>query len=210
MHGFVRHLVAWLIHLGAFGPLVFGIADSSFLFFPFGNDLLVVILTIRNHGHLPLYVIAAAAGSTLGVLLLDAACRNAGEEGLRKMMTQRRFEYFEKRIANQAGVAIGVACLAPPPFPFTLVIASASAFDYPRRRLLGLVLAARSIRFSVVGLLAIRFGRQILRIARAPEMTWIMTGFIILCVAGSAVQATQWVRRSRGLKSRLVEHARLH
>ena len=125
-------------------------------------------------------------------------------------MTQRRFEYFEKRIANQAGVAIGVACLAPPPFPFTLVIASASAFDYPRRRLLGLVLAARSIRFSVVGLLAIRFGRQILRIARAPEMTWIMTGFIILCVAGSAVQATQWVRRSRGLKSRLVEHARLH
>jgi len=210
VHGFVRYVLAWLLHLGALGPVLFGIADSSFLFFPFGNDLLVVILTVRNHGHLPIYVVAAAAGSTLGVLLLDAVCRKAGEEGLKKLMPSQRLNYFRKRMANRAGAAIALACLAPPPFPFTLVIASASAFEYPRKKLLILVLAARAVRFTVVGLLAIRFGTQIVRIARAPAVTWIMTGFIILCMVGSAIQATQWVRRSRGLKGRPAEPARVH
>jgi len=127
---------------------------------------------------------------------LDLVCRKGGEEGLKKMMKPRRLDYFKRRMTSRAAVAIGLACLAPPPFPFTLVIASASAFSYPRQRLLGLVLAARSVRFTIVGLLAIRFGRDILRIARAPETTWVMLGFILLCVIGSAVQVMQWVRRA--------------
>lgn len=199
MSSALRQLFAWLLGLGVFGPLLFGIADSSFLFLPFGNDLLVVILTVRNHAHLPWYVLTAAIGSTLGVVLLDAVCRKGGEEGLKRMMKPRRLEYFKRRMSNQAAVAIGLACLAPPPFPFTLVIASASAFAYPRPRLLGLVFVSRVIRFCIVGWLAIRFGRDILRIARAPETTWIMVGFILLCVVGSAFQVMQWVRRSRRL-----------
>jgi membrane protein YqaA with SNARE-associated domain len=197
--GVVRHLVAWLVSLGLFGPLIFGIADSSFLFLPFGNDLLVVILTVRDHAHLPFYVVTAAIGSTLGVLLLDAVCRKGGEEGLKRMMKPGRLEYFKRRMSKQAAIAIGLACLAPPPFPFTVVIASASAFAYPRPRLLGLVFIARAIRFSIVGWLAIRFGRDILRIAREPETTWIVLGFIAVCVIGSAFQVMQWFRRSRRL-----------
>jgi membrane protein YqaA with SNARE-associated domain len=197
VHGLLRHFLAWLLHLGLFGPLLLGIADSSFLFLPFGNDLLVVMLTVRNHAHLALYVVTAAIGSTLGVLLLDVVCRKGGEEGLKKMMKPGRLEYFKRRMTNQAAVAIGLACLAPPPFPFTLVIASASAFAYPRQRLLGLVFVARAVRFTIVGLLAIRFGRDILRIARAPETTWVMLAFIFLCIVGSAFQVMKWVRRSR-------------
>ncbi|HTW63689.1 MAG TPA: hypothetical protein VME17_03695 [Bryobacteraceae bacterium] len=197
MHGTVRHVFLWLLKLGLFGPLVLGIADSSFLFLPFGNDLLIVILTARNHSHLPLYVLTASIGSTLGVVLLDAVCRKGGEEGLSKMMKPKRLEYFRHRIAKQAAFDIAIACLAPPPFPFTLVIASASAFEYARPKLLGLVLGARAIRFTIVGLLAIEFGRRILRIAKAPETEWIMLGFILLCTVGSAFQVVQWVRRSR-------------
>jgi membrane protein YqaA with SNARE-associated domain len=193
----VRHLLAWLLMLGIYGPLLLGIADSSFLFLPFGNDLLIVILVARNHARLPFLVLTAAVGSTIGVLLLDAVCRKGGEEGLKRMMKPRRLEYFKQRMSNRAAVAIGLACLAPPPFPFTLVIASASAFAYPRRRLLGLIFVTRAVRFTIVGLLAIRFGRGILRMARAPEATWIMLGFIVLCVIGSAIQIMQWVRRSR-------------
>lgn len=197
MNSLLRHLLAWLLQLGIFGPLLLGIADSSFLFLPFGNDLLIVILTARHHGQLPFYVLTAAVGSTLGVLLLDAVCRKGGEEGLKKMMKPRRLDYFKRRMSNQAALAVVLACLAPPPFPFTLVIASASAFAYPRQRLLGLVFVARSVRFTIVGLLAIRFGRDILRIANAPQTTWIMVGFIALCAVGSFFQVLQWVRRSR-------------
>ncbi len=200
MHSLLRQFLAWLLHLGVFGPLLLGIADSSFLFLPFGNDLLVVILTARDHAHLALYVVTAAIGSTLGVLLLDVVCRKGGEEGLKKMMKPKRLDYFKKRMTDRAAIAIGLACLAPPPFPFTLVIASASAFAYPRQRLLGLVFITRSIRFTIVGLLAIRFGNEILRIAKAPQTTWIMVGFIVLCALGSAFQVVQWVRRSRSFR----------
>jgi membrane protein YqaA with SNARE-associated domain len=195
----VRECLLWLLKLGFAGPLILGIADSSFLFLPFGNDLLVVILVARNHSDLPIYVLTAAIGSTLGVLLLDTVCRKGGEEGLKKMMKPARLAYFKRRMANRAGIAIGIACLAPPPFPFTLVIASASAFAYPRQRLLSTVFLARSIRFTIVGLLAIRFGRQILAIANAPQTQWIMLGFIVICGIGSAYQVMQWVRRSRRL-----------
>lgn len=197
MRGIVRHFLVWLLKLGLAGPLILGIADSSFLFLPFGNDLLIVILTARNHADLPLYVSTAVIGSTLGVLLLDAVCRRGGEEGLKKMMRPERLGYFKRRMDHGAGIAIATACLAPPPFPFTLVIASASAFAYPRRRLLSTVFVARAVRFTIVGLLAIRFGRHILRIAQLPQIEWFMLGFITLCAAGSAYQVTQWVRRSR-------------
>lgn len=197
MHALVRHLLVWLIHLGSFGLLILGIADSSFLFLPFGNDLLLVVLTARDHAYLPLYILMAAAGSTLGVVLLDAVCRKGGEEGLKKMMKPARFDYFKRKMSQRAGIAIATACLAPPPFPFTPVIASASAFEYPRKRLLTFVFLARLLRFTIVGLLAVHFGRAILRIAKAPLTEWIMMGFIALCIAGSAVQVVQWVKRSR-------------
>ncbi len=193
----VRHLLAWLLKLGIFGPLLLGIADSSFLFLPFGNDLLVVVLVARNPARLPFLILTAAVGSTLGVLLLDAVCRKGGEEGLKRMMKPRRLEYFKRRMAKGAAVAVALACLAPPPFPFTLVIASASAFAYPRQRLLAWVLVTRAVRFTIVGLLAIRYGRDILRIARTPEATWIMLAFIALCIIGSVFQVMQWIRRSR-------------
>jgi membrane protein YqaA with SNARE-associated domain len=193
----VRHVFTWLLHAGMLGPFLLGIADSSFLFLPFGNDLLVIVLAARHHSELPWYVLTASLGSMTGVFLLDLVCRKGGEQGLKGMMKAGRFEYFKRRMSNRAGIAIGVASLAPPPFPFTLVVASASAFGYPRRRLLGLVLVARAVRFTILGLLAIRYGRSILRIAEAPETTWIMVGFIVLCAIGSAFQVLQWARRSR-------------
>jgi membrane protein YqaA with SNARE-associated domain len=194
VHTFIRHVMLWLLHLGVFGPLILGILDSSFLFFPFGNDLLVVALTARDHAHLPLYVLTASLGSATGVLLLDFAARKGGEEGLKKLMKRSRAEYLRKRIEEHGAVAVAVAALAPPPFPFTLVIAATSAFQFPRARLLAVAFAARIIRFTLVGLLAVWFGRGILRIVRTTEFEWFMFGFIVLCTVGSVLQVRRWLR----------------
>jgi membrane protein YqaA with SNARE-associated domain len=197
VHGLVRKIFGWLLGAGLAGPFLLGVADSSFLFFPAGNDILIVFLAARDHSRILLYVLSAALGSSTGVFLLDLVCRKGGEEGLKRMIKPARFAYFKRRMTKQAGIAIAVACLAPPPFPFTIVIASASAFSYPRPRLLGIVFVTRAIRFTIIGLLAVRFGPAILRIARAPEATWVMLAFIALCTAGSVYQALVWVRRSR-------------
>src|ERR1700690_2143050 len=167
-----RPVFLFFVHGGALGLVLLGILDSSFLFLPFGNDLLLVVLTARHHENLPLYVLAASVGSAAGVFLLDLVCRKGGEGGLKKMMSRKRLAYLKKKMSQNAAVPVVVACLTPPPFPFTAVIAAASAFQYPKPRLLAYVFGARAVRFTLIGLAAIYFGRRILRIANSPEFVW--------------------------------------
>jgi hypothetical protein len=124
-------------------------------------------------------------------------CRKGGEEGLKKMMSPKRLDYLKKKMSHSAAIPLVVTCLAPPPFPFTAVIAAASAFQYPKSRLLGYVFAARAARFIIIGLAAIRFGRGILRMANSPEFIWFVVGFSALCVIGSTLSIMRWIRLSR-------------
>jgi membrane protein YqaA with SNARE-associated domain len=193
----IRHLLAFFVQYGAFGLLLLAIADDSFLFLPIGSDLLMVVLVARHHGQLPIDVLAATAGSTIGVILLDLVCRKGGEEGLKRLMKHERLSRLKKRIEQRAAAALFIACIAPPPFPFGAYIAAASALQYPRPRLLGIVFFARAIRFALVGWAAIYFGRGILRVVNSTEFMWVMGGFIAFCVIGSIVSIVQWVRISR-------------
>lgn len=186
-----------LFHLGYFGPVVMGVLDSSFLFLPFGNDLLVVALVARHHAGYLLYVLAAVCGSTAGIFLLDLVARRLGEEGIRRVAGNRRYEYLERKIGQRGAIALVVACLAPPPFPFSAVIAVNSALRYPRRRLLALCAASRGARFLILGALAIHFGRVIIRWANSEIFRDVMIGFIIICLAGSAYSIYNWLRKGR-------------
>jgi membrane protein YqaA with SNARE-associated domain len=194
---FFQHLLRFLIHLGYFGPFVMGILDSSFLFVPFGNDLLVVGMVARHHEGYLVYVLSAACGSVAGVALLDLVARKAGEEGIKKVAGENRFKYLHKKIGQKGTRALVVACLAPPPFPFTMVVAIASALDYSRKKLFAVVFLSRAARFLFLGFLAMRFGPAILRIAKTDTFKWVMTGFIFLCVAGSVFSAVNWWRKGR-------------
>jgi hypothetical protein len=197
VHSLVRSLFLFFAHLGPFGLLLLGALDSSFLFLPLGNDLLLVALTARRHAMLPLDVLMAATGSVIGCWLLDLLMRHKGEEGLNKMMPPKRVEYLKRKIGERAGLALAVASLAPPPFPFTPVVAAASAFQYPRVRLLTVIAAMRVVRFAIIGALAIKFGRHILRIAQAPAFHWAVLVFLAICLIGSAMSVRGWVVRSR-------------
>lgn len=197
MRALFRPLFLFFLNIGWLGLVILGILDSSFLFLPFGNDLLLVILVARHHEYLPFYVVAAALGSTTGVLLLDWACRKGGEGGLKKMMSRKRLEYLKRKMSQNAALPLVVACITPPPFPFTAVVAAASAFQYPRLRLLTYVFAARAVRFTLIGLAAIYFGRRILRMANSPAFVWFIVGFAVLCMIGSAFSVMRWIRLSR-------------
>lgn len=172
-----------------------GILDSSFLFVPFGNDFLVAGLVARHHQGYPFYVASAVCGSTCGTFLLDLVARKAGEAGVQKVAGRARFEYLKRKIGEKGGRAIILGCLAPPPFPFTMVVATTSALGYPRKKLLATVAAARAARFLILGYLAIRFGREILRIASSQPFRWTMICFVILCAVGSALSVVNWVKK---------------
>jgi membrane protein YqaA with SNARE-associated domain len=187
----------FLFHIGYFGPLVMGILDSSFLILPFGNDLVVVGLVAQHHTGIPFYVLSAAVGSTIGALLLALVARKIGEEGIRKIAGDKRYERLKRRVGNHSGFAVAIAGLAPPPFPFTTVIAAVSALDYPTWRILLFNFLARALRFTVLALLALKFGKQVLRIARSAPFEWSMAIFIGLCLVASAISVWHWLRKPR-------------
>lgn len=200
MSPFLRHALTLIFSLGYFGPLVLGILDSSFLFMPFGNDLLIVGLTARHShqfGHIAVYIVMAAIGSVMGVLLVHSVAHKGGEEGITHFMSRTQFDYLKKNISRYGGMALIVGCLAPPPFPFTLLVAAASALGYPRARLTYLTLMGRLVRFSIIAGLATLFGHRILSIARSPVFIWCMIVFVCICLVGSTWSVAKWIKSSK-------------
>ncbi len=194
---FFSALVRFLFHIGYFGPFLMGILDSSFLVLPFGNDLLVVGMVARHHQGALWYVLAAACGSTAGAYLLALVSRKLGEEGIRKFAGNSRYEKLKNRIGHRSGVAIAVAALAPPPFPYTTAIAAVSALDYPLGRILLINFVARGARFAILAVLALKFGPSILGIAKSAPFEWSMLAFIVLCFVASGFSVAHWLRRPR-------------
>lgn len=202
MHLLVRQLFRFFLHLGGFGLLTLGVLDSSFLIMPFGNDFLMIALTVRNHSWFPYYAMMAAAGSVLGCLIIDFIARKGGEQSLEKYVPKNRLNYVQRKVRKNAAGALIFAALMPPPFPFTAIVAAAAALEYPRKKLLLVIAGSRFGRFAAEGVLAVIFGRHFLRLARSPILWWTVVGIIIISIGASAVSIYSWVRRSRQLPPR--------
>ena len=185
--------------LGGPGLLLLGILDSSFLFAPLGNDLLVVAMSAHSHNVAAMfyYAFMSTIGSVLGCLLVDVLLRRAGEKGLAKHLPKQRLEYVKRKVQKNAVWALVVASLAPPPFPFTPFVMAAAALQYPRWRMASIVGIARMVRFTTFGVLALLFGRRILRWVQTPVLQWILIGLMVVCVVGSIFSVAGWIRRSR-------------
>lgn len=175
-----------------------GVLDSSFLFMPLGNDLLVIALTARHEARMPYYAVMATLGSVGGVLLIDVLSRKGGEKGLTGRVPPERLAYIKGKMEKRAGWAIAIASLMPPPFPFTPFVIAAAALQYPRKRLLAIIAASRLLRFSVAGVLAIIFGRRIIKMADSPIVEYTIVFIVIVSIAGSAFSIYSWIRRSKG------------
>jgi len=187
-------LFGFLFRIGYFGPLVVGILDSSFLILPFGNDFVVVGLVAQHHSGTPWYVLSAAVGSTLGVLVLALVSRKLGEKGLQRIVGAARYKKLSSKISNRAGLAVAVGALAPPPFPFTTVIAAVSALNYPLWRTLVVNFFARLVRFTLLALIALKFGANVILLAKSTPFKWAMSIFICACIAASAWSIWKWLQ----------------
>jgi len=203
---FMKHLIRVLFavfwRMGGPGLLALGILDSSFLFAPLGNDLLVVALASHYHSVLRVlyYAVMSTIGSLLGCLLVDVVLRRAGEKGLEKHLPPRRLAYVKNKVSRSAASALVIASLAPPPFPFTPFVMAAAALQYPRKRMLVVIGASRMVRFTSLGILAFFYGARILKWAEAPAVQGFLVGLIVLSTVGSAISGYGWIKRSRGVR----------
>jgi membrane protein YqaA with SNARE-associated domain len=199
MRSLAAGFFAFVLKFGGLGLLIVGILDSSYLFAPWGNDLLLVALTARypEFFRMLYYAAMSTMGSVLGCLLIDVPMRPLGAKGLERHLSPRRLSRIRAKVGKNMGRALAVAALAPPPFPFTPFVMAAAALQYPRSRLLAVVGVARMVRFVLLGLLALRFGERILGWAQNPVVQALLVIFIVVCIIGSVVSVYGWIHRSR-------------
>ena len=187
-----------LLRLGAPGLFLMSALDSSFLVLPFGNDLLLIALVSSNRESLMwiAYVLVSAAGSVLGVFVIDLLMRKAGEKGLERFVKPKKLERLKQKLENKLGITVFVATVAPPPFPFTPVIMTASALQCSRKKLFGIVFVGRIIRFTVEAILALYFGRRLITYLNSDVVSYVVYGLIALAIVLSSLSLIRWLKRS--------------
>jgi membrane protein YqaA with SNARE-associated domain len=195
MQAILHSLAHFFFSLGGVGLLLLGILDSSFLMLPLGNDLLLVALTARNSAHMYYYAAMATLGSTVGVCFCHYVCSRMGEKALGKKT--RRLAYVEGKVEKYGGLAIGVAALAPPGFPFTPFIVVPSVLHYPVKKMAAIIFVCRAVRFLVEGELARVYGRNLLNMAKSPVVTEAVIVLVAVSVVGSGISILGWVRKAR-------------
>jgi membrane protein YqaA with SNARE-associated domain len=197
-----NHLYIVFVHLGGFGLLALGILDSSFLFAPFGADLLVIAMTARRYVLMPYYTLMATAGSLLGCAAIDWLGRKQGEKWLQAHFPRRRLEYVSSRVRKNAAWALALASLMPPPFPFTVFVAAASTLKYPRKKLFIVIGLSRLLRYTIEGVLAIMIGEKVLRLSRTRSIEDVIAGLVFISIAGSVISVYGWIKGSKRTRSR--------
>jgi membrane protein YqaA with SNARE-associated domain len=190
-------MLRFFLRLGIFGLFLLSALDSSFLVLPFGNDLLLIALVSRDRDSLIwiAYVLVSAIGSLVGVFIIDVIMRKAGEKGLEHFVSPKKIEKFKAKIENKAGLSVFVATILPPPFPFTPVVMTASAFQTPRAKLLNAVFFGRLVRCTTEAVLALYFGRKLIAYINSDVVTYAVYGLIALAAVLSTLSLITWLRR---------------
>lgn len=182
-----QSLINFFTDLGAVGPFLLETLDSSFLYLPLANELLLAALLSRGGTGLRWLVYAAsgAAGTVVGVFLLDLLARRAGEAGLRRFAEPSRVRWLKSRLEKHAAAALFVAAALPPPFPFRLTVLTASALQTPRRQMLFAIFCGRLLRFATEALLILRFGQRLFALMESDVFAYAVWALTFTAAVGS-------------------------
>jgi membrane protein YqaA with SNARE-associated domain len=181
--------------------LIAALDVSVFFFLPFGTDALVVFMAARNRELFWVYPLLATAGSVLGAGVTFWIGRRAGEAGLDRLMSRHRLERLKRRLQNKGAVALALPAILPPPFPLTPFVLSSGALDVDPVRFFSVFAAARIVRFGAEAVLARRFGTGVLSVMQSPTFQWLVAGFVVVAIVGTAVSLIAVWRRTPGART---------
>src|SRR5256885_4611934 len=173
-----RHWLRWFLHLGGIGLIPLGILDGSPFPVPGSMDLATVVLAARDRDLWFYYALMAAVGSVLGGFLTYRLARKGGKETLEKKFP-RYFKKVESAFERWGFAAIVAPALLPPPFPMVPFLVAAGGAQYPVARFLIAFAAGRVLRFFLLALLAVRFGRS--------TLAWFSPHYLANLLAGIAI-----------------------
>ena len=176
----------YLITFGAFGLFAVAFLDSAFVPLPSSADALMLLLSTTHPRWMVLYAFMATAGSALGCWILYLVSRRAGARALRKF-SEAKQKRVKALIERYDMVAVLVATLLPPPFPFKLFVITAGVFRFSLVRFMIAIVAGRAFRFLLEGYLAVRYGAEAKAIL-AQYYPWIGLGLAVAILIFVVVQ----------------------
>ena len=149
----------YLITYGAFGLFIVALLDSTFVPLPSSADALMIVLSTAHPSWMLLYAFMATAGSALGCWILYVISRRAGARALNRF-SERKQQRVKHLIERYDMIAVLVATLLPPPFPFKLFVVTAGVFRFSLLRFMLAIIAGRAFRFLLEGYFAVRYGAE--------------------------------------------------
>jgi membrane protein YqaA with SNARE-associated domain len=153
-------LLAFLKPLGFWGVGLIAVLDSSSI--PVPMDLIVAGYAWNDAHRFYLYVLMASIGSAIGGLVPYFIGRAGGELFLLKRIDRAKYEQMRNRFEKQEFLALVVPSMMPPPTPWKLFVFAAGVFEMRIPAFMLAVFVGRIIRFTVVSLLTIRYGPEIM------------------------------------------------
>jgi membrane protein YqaA with SNARE-associated domain len=183
----------YLITFGAFGLFTVALLDSTFVPLPSSADALMLLLTTTNPSWMLLYAFMATAGSAVGCWILYLLSRRAGSRALNRFSEQKQ-RRVKALIERYDMIAVLVATLLPPPFPFKLFVVTAGVFRFSLVRFMLAIIVGRAFRFLLEGYFAIRYGAEAKEIL-AKYYPWIGLGLVAAIVL--FVVAKRLLKRSQ-------------
>jgi len=187
----IQHILAkytaflWAIlqPLGSWGVFAIAALDSAAVGLPL--DVVVGGYIAQNHARLLLYVLMAAAGSSLGSLVIYAIGYKGGEELLRKRVSPQRFEKLHSAFEKHPFWSLMFPAMLPPPTPFKIFALGAAVAEMSIGHFVLAIFLGRTVRFLILGILVVKFGPGVvhtLRIFFSHHFHWILIAAVVALV----------------------------
>lgn len=173
---FLGRVSEYLITYGAFGLFIVALLDSTFVPLPSSADALMIVLSTAHPSWMLLYAFMATAGSAVGCCILYLLSRRAGARALNRFSERKQLR-VKHLIERYDMIAVLVATLLPPPFPFKLFVITAGVFRFSLLRFMLAIVCGRAFRFLLEGYFAVRYGADAKEIL-AKYYPWIGLGLV--------------------------------
>ena len=186
-----------LVHrLGAFGLILLGIVDASFIPTPGSMDALTIILAAAHASWWPYYALMATVGAVVGAWLMFRIGRKGGKEGLEKRFGKQKMQRVYDRVERYGFTTVFISAILPPPIPTVPFVLAAGALKYSRTKFLAAFTLGRALRYGLEAYAASIYGRQILGFLTRYQrpLLWI---FISLVIAGAIAGIFFWQKHRR-------------
>ena len=186
MQSFIKWVYGIALSLGGPGLFVVAFLDSSFISLPQINDLLVVLMVVRNKPLMPYYALMATAGSVAGCYVLYLIAERGGEAFLTKRLHRGSVERALAIYRKRGVLALMVPALLPPPSPFKLFVLLAGVAEVRPITFVASIAIARGLRYLLIGALAVRYGDVALDLLRAhgrEAALWVVVFIVAAAIA---------------------------